>query len=373
MKKTKFDHLKTDAATHAGLVGKQNEDRYAVTSYFVGKNHDIPATFAVLCDGIGGHRAGEVAAEMGVSIITEAVQVGDPSYPLITLRNAISRASRAIFQASQTDHGREGMGSTCACAWVIGNLLYTANLGDSRIYLMRKRHLVQLTTDHTWVQEALDAGMILDVEGENHPNAHVIRRYLGSENDPETDFRLWFFENESDADALENQGFRLEQGDVILLCSDGLTDLVSDEEIRDAIMAFPGEKVPNLLIDIANQRGGHDNTTIILMSFVGRPTSQRKVNRKRRWLVGCLMGLIAISAIAVAVAAGYSWWQGKLDGMEKSLPTEALTIPASFPMPEETVISSPTSEISVTAQPTPSTVPPQPTRTPWPTNTTSDG
>jgi len=373
MKKGKAVHTYIDAVTHAGLAGKQNEDRYAVKSFFVGSKRQTPSTIAVLCDGIGGHRAGEVAAEIGVSIITKNVLAGDPSDPINTLKTAILKANRAIFEASQTNRGREGMGTTCACVWVIGDLLYTANLGDSRIYLMRKGHLVQLSTDHTWVQEAIDAGIILDGEGENHPNAHVIRRYLGSEKDPEPDFRLWFFENEGDADALGNQGFKLERGDLLMVCSDGLTDLVTDEEIRDTLMGSHRGRVPGILIDTANRRGGHDNITVILMSLPGVERKWKETSRKRKFLTGCLIGFILISLLATALVFGYRWWQGELDDMEKPLPTATQTMPVGLPISDKTAVGNPTVENLVTSQPSLSTVSPQPTRTPWPTNTASDG
>ncbi|MEA3327591.1 MAG: protein phosphatase 2C domain-containing protein, partial [Chloroflexota bacterium] len=228
-------HLLIQAASHEGTRGKQNEDRYAVTPFLTGGIEKIPTVLAVVCDGIGGHRAGEVAAEMGVSIITEAITAGDSDQPIETMKQAIICASNAIYKASQADLGRSGMGATCACTWVINDQLYTANLGDSRIYLLRANHLIQLTTDHTWVQEALDAGLISHKDRMDHPNAHVIRRYLGSQKASEPDFRMWVFEEESAEEALSNQGLTLQPGDLLVLCSDGLTDLVSDVEIRKVL------------------------------------------------------------------------------------------------------------------------------------------
>jgi PPM family protein phosphatase len=268
-------HLNIAAASHPGMTGKKNEDRYGVSAFLIrpgdapfGKDR-LPAVLAVVCDGIGGHRAGEVAAQMGVTIITEMVTASceapiedDEVQPQKILEEAIQHANHAIYQASLSDQGRKGMGATCACAWAIDDRLYTANLGDSRIYLLREGHILQLTTDHTWIQEAFDAGIIDETQGEAHPNAHVIRRYLGSPQPPKVDFRLWFYDGEGDAEALDNQGLRLLPGDVVLICSDGLTDLVSDEEIHELIQSTPLAEAPAALIALANARGGHDNSTV---------------------------------------------------------------------------------------------------------------
>ena len=151
-------HLDIAAASHPGLVGKNNEDRYGVSAFMTGAGGKVPALLAVLCDGIGGHRAGEIAAQLGVTTVTEVITASDGLQPLETLENAIQRANHAIFEASLSVQGHRGMGTTCVCAWVIADRLYTSNLGDSRIYLLRGEHILQLTTDHTWLQEAYDAG-----------------------------------------------------------------------------------------------------------------------------------------------------------------------------------------------------------------------
>jgi PPM family protein phosphatase len=358
MIKTEKSHLTISAASHPGMKGKQNEDRYRVTHFVTESKDKTPSTFAVLCDGIGGHRAGEVAAEMGVSIITETIAASNTSQPLKTMTQAIIRASEEIYAASKTDHGRSGMGTTCACVWVIDNRLYTANLGDSRIYLLRDGHFLQLSTDHTWIQEALDAGIISEGEGSNHPNAHVIRRYLGSKKTPEPDFRLWVFDGENDADARSNQGMRLKSGDILMVCSDGLTDLVSDKEIRDVILNYPLPEVPDILIDMANRRGGHDNTTVLLMQT---PPKIIK-GKKRRWVLGCLALLVIASLITTALLLGLRWWGRRMDQPEPK-PSITLTLPAST----QTTLPTSTS----TLQPTEGITPPQPSITPWPTDTLS--
>jgi PPM family protein phosphatase len=359
-------HLEISAASHPGVTGKKNEDRYGVAPFLTGPKGQTPAVLAVLCDGIGGHRAGEVAAQMGVSIITETVAASDASQPVKTLEGAIRRANHAIYEASLSDQGRKGMGATCACAWVIGDRLYTANLGDSRIYLLREGHILQLSTDHTWIQEAFDAGIIDEAQGETHPNAHVIRRYLGSPTPPHPDFRLWFFEGEGDAEALNNQGLPLTPGDIVLVCSDGLTDLVSDEEIRLMIKAKPLNEVPKALINLANTRGGHDNITVVTLSVPVRSVRGIRKPRQWRWLVGCLAVLALLLVLVGAVYFGGRWQAGRAVPTVTASPTITQPPPTQIPIEVQLTLTP-----SATATPTSleGLATPRPTITPWPTHT----
>lgn len=363
-------HLDIAAASHPGMAGKKNEDRYGVSASLTGVKGDIPAVLAVLCDGIGGHRAGEVAAQMGVNLITEEVTASDGSQPLKTLEKAIKRANHAIYQASLSDQGRKGMGATCACAWVIGDRLFTANLGDSRIYLIREGHILQLSTDHTWLQEAFDAGIINEAQGELHPNAHVIRRYLGSPKAPRPDFRLWFFEGEEDAEALDNQGLRLEVGDILLVCSDGLTDLVTDAEILAVVNSNTLAAAPEVLVDLANARGGHDNITVVLMGIPANPVAKVTPQRRRRWLVGCLIGLAVVGLLATAILLGLRWRQQRLDLPAASPPVVTQVLPSQTPStPRLTITLTPPVEPTLTPESGEGISPPYATITPWPTHT----
>ena len=267
MKRTPRAHLNVEAQSHPGMTGKNNEDRYAVASFVIGTTEKTPVLFAVLADGIGGHRAGEVAAELAVNHIMEVVAKSDGHHTNSTLENAVADASDAIAAHSSSDENLKGMGSTCATAWIIGDRLHTASVGDSRIYLIRGGRIQQLTVDHTWIQEAIEKGVLTPEAAREHPNVHVIRRYLGSPVPPEPDFRMKLFNDESDQHAENNQGMQLQPGDAILLCSDGLTDLVWNDEILEMVRAKPNLKeAAGALIDLANSRGGHDNITIILIS-----------------------------------------------------------------------------------------------------------
>jgi len=368
MIETNQPHLEVRALSHPGLSGKQNEDRYKVCSSQVSNKDRTPTTLAVLCDGIGGHRAGEVAAEIGVSIITEAIMAGDPKKSLEVIEKAVASASDAIQQASLSDQMRLGMGATCAIAWVIGNRLYTANLGDSRIYLLRDGNIAQLTTDHTWVQEAVEAGLIDEAERTTHPNAHVIRRYLGAKDNPEPDFRMWYFEGESDSEALQNQGMRLKSGDILLLCSDGLTDLVEDHEIQDVIAKNPLDTAMDELIQISIERGGHDNTTGILMEAPS--TGVFKNPKKRSVILGCLLSLIIASVMVAVIYFAWQWWENRVAG--GGIQSPRITTPS--PSRDDNLLPSetnfPTFSQTNTGDIPTDVVTQQPSITPWPTNTT---
>lgn len=280
-------HLHVAVLSHPGMTGKNNEDRYAVSSYTASKDDARPVVFAVVADGIGGHRAGEVAAELAVNYISQGVAESNARKPLKTLQDAIEDASQAIGAHSADKAEQEGMGSTCACAWVIGNQLYTAHVGDSRMYLMRKGKIKRITKDHTWVQEAMEKGIITPEQVRDHPNVHVIRRYLGSLELPNVDFRMWLDGTETDDEAKANQGFELEPADIILLCSDGLTDLVWDDEILKLIRAKKDLAVAaESLVNTANERGGHDNITVILMEVPKLEKANKKKSGFFDWLVG---------------------------------------------------------------------------------------
>ncbi len=287
MIRTTLAHVHVAALSHAGMSGKNNEDRYAVSSFQLGKDDPRPAVFAVVADGIGGHRAGEVAAELAVNYITMSVAESNAKKPQKILESAIHDASQAIASHSAGNNDEEGMGATCACAWIIENRLYTAYVGDSRIYLLRGKYIQRLTIDHTWVQEAFEKGIITAEQIHDHPNVHVIRRHLGGVKLPQVDFRLRIDDGETDEESINNQGFHLQPGDTLLLCSDGLTDLVWDDEIRNAIRSKKDLKSSaEALVSLANERGGHDNITVVLLAM----PRVEETAAKREGLLGWLLG-----------------------------------------------------------------------------------
>jgi len=282
MIRTDRAHLYLTAQTHAGMTGKNNEDNYAVSAYIVSPMNPLPSVFAIVADGIGGHKAGEVASELAVNMISTAVEKRNGGHPLDVFETSFYQASEFIHQkAMQNPQLYRGMGATAACAWVIGDQLYTAHVGDSRIYLIREHRITQLTRDHTWIQEALETGAIDRAAVKNHPNLHVIRRYLGSNIPPQPDLRLYLAPGEGDQRARANQGLMLGPGDVVLLCTDGLSDLLSDSEIMNMLYGRSLQQASAALVELACQRGGHDNITVILM---GVPWDAKVLNPG--WLAG---------------------------------------------------------------------------------------
>lgn len=162
------------------------------------------------------------------------------------------------------------MGSTVACALVIDSALYIATLGDSRLYLVRDNVIQQLNIDHTWVQEALEVGVINTDEARNHPRRHLIRSYLGSSDPIHPDLRLYMDSEENQEQAKANQGLPLVPGDHILICTDGLTDLVADEEILEILVGEESkDEQLQKMVDLANLRGGHDNITAVVLQAPG--------------------------------------------------------------------------------------------------------
>jgi PPM family protein phosphatase len=301
MIRTDRSHLVVASQSHPGETGKNNEDAFSVTSYVL-EDGKVPSLLAVVADGIGGHQAGEVAARLAVDALVQRVATSSGREPLKVLRAAVIEAGHAIQRAASSSPDQEGMGSTIAVAWEIGGRLYTVSVGDSRIYLLRGEALRRLTTDHTWVQEALDHGIITPEEARNHPHAHVLRRYLGGAQEPQPDFRLRLRADESDSRAQANQGLALRTGDRFLVCSDGLTDLVTDAEIQTILGSqVPAAATPTF-IDLARSRGGHDNITVICALV---PPHQGRRSSAPRLLLTLVLLLFLVTLGSLAL-----WWLG---------------------------------------------------------------
>lgn len=354
------------------MKGKNNEDSHSISAYRLSATDPTPSVLALVCDGIGGHRAGEVASRIAIETINQKVEESDGLQPLVTLREAISLASQRIHQQAEANPEQKGMGSTCVAAWIIGNRLYTASVGDSRLYMIRGDTIRQITTDHTWVQEAIEFGALTPEQARNHPNVHVIRRYLGSAKPVEVDFRLRLDPSETNEQTEANQGMLLKPGDYLILCSDGLTDLVEKEEIYEAIKTKPREQALNYLIDLANKRGGHDNITVVILqapatSSKTTPLPKRPQQRQKkslsRVLIAAVLGAISGLALLTVFALWYIFRPPPVStptpspSVSPAAPTVTVTLTPTIP-PE------PTQTPTVTATATEAA-----TITPWPTNT----
>jgi protein phosphatase len=359
-------HLNVEAHTHPGMTGKNNEDRYAVASFHVSDKDRTPVLFAVLSDGIGGHKGGEVAAELAVNHIMQNIARGDGKFSRNMVEGAVNEASSAIAAQSSTNEDLKGMGATCALVWIIDNKLYTAYVGDSRIYLMRGGRIQQLTTDHSWVQEAIEKGILTPELAREHPNVHVIRRYLGSPVPPEPDFRLNLFDGEGANHSENNQGTQLQPNDVLLLCTDGLTDLVWNDEILEVVRTRPTLKeASRALVDLANARGGHDNITVVL---IGAPADFKSKTEQREkkdfdwfpWVIGAIAALFIVIVLGSILTFGLLRRNGTVTATP-AVPPAPLVTETPSPQPSPTI--TPTQTIA------PDVVMPTVTITPWPTNT----
>jgi PPM family protein phosphatase len=381
-------HLYVSAVTHPGMKGKNNEDRFAVTAFRLSEVDPTPSLLAVIADGVGGHRAGEVAAEIAVDVISQVVSESNAQNPTQTLTDAIGLASQKIYTESGSDPSQHGMSTTCSCAWVIADRLYIASVGDTRIYLIKDHTIQQLTIDHTWVQEAIDNGTLAPEEARQHPNAHVIRRHLGSTQPVVPDLRLRLNSDESDKQSESNQGLRLQPGDRILLCTDGLTDLVEEDKILELLKSNNMEQALYQLIDLANERGGHDNITIISLEVPARRRRTAEGKRKPRLMVVLLslVGIGLLFGLGYLAMSNFIWAQTRatptiLPGPTSELgitsdpfliptlpPTQAPLVPATATLDQATaILPSPTTQLSPLPDASPTPIPA--TYTPWPTST----
>lgn len=224
--------------THVGKVRKQNED----AAWFDEKR----AVFAV-ADGMGGHQAGEVASAMAIDAVKAMVIEHDvPS--IAALREAVLSAHEAILEHAQEHAECAGMGTTLSMMWRRDGYMYIAHVGDSRIYRLRDGVLTQITQDHSLVEELVRSGLITRQEARVHPRRNIITRALGTQG-----------ENTPDLLATDAR-----QGDVWLLCTDGLNAMVEDEDIERALNRNGLEKAADQLLRMALRAGGRDNVTLIL-------------------------------------------------------------------------------------------------------------
>jgi protein phosphatase len=221
--------------TDPGRQRRQNEDSaYARAPLFV------------VADGMGGAQAGEVASHIAVEVFEQGLP--DTGNPEERLAQRVREANRQIHDRSLAEHGREGMGTTITALWLEDSQVSIAHVGDSRAYLFRDGELRRLTQDHTLVDELVRRGKLTEEQAAEHPQRSIITRALGPEKDVDVD----------------TVTYEVRPGDVLLLCSDGLTGMVSEERIAKVLAGAPTlEQAGNQLIDEANAAGGRDNITVV--------------------------------------------------------------------------------------------------------------
>jgi protein phosphatase len=265
-------------------------------------------TLAIVADGIGGHQAGEIAAQLTIDTIIQRLRSYQGGDPLPAIQSAIIEAGRVVSAAAHAQEERSGMGSTVALAMVVGSRLYTAHVGDSRIYILRGGRLQQITTDHTWVQEAIEYDIIAPDEARGHPHAHILRRHIGGDQLPEPDTRMRLKDGESDRQGLSNQGSALRKDDHLLLCSDGLTDLVEDMEIYHGLAGYEPQEGVEFLTQLALDRGGDDNITLVILAAPRSRAIRARQRRRRRLLNTMVAALVMLALIVTGIFAAV--WLG---------------------------------------------------------------
>jgi protein phosphatase len=258
------------ARTDLGLKRELNEDSYLA---------DSNINLYIVADGMGGHAGGNIASKMSVNIIRKRVRAArkagvlfsrdaiDNESPAILkmLEESIKEASAKIFEKSDKQPELAGMGTTVTMMLAHGKRAYVAHVGDSRLYRLRNSKLEQLTEDHSLVNEQVKAGFITSEEAQHSRFRNIITRSVG-------------FESEVTADTLS---LVMQPADIFLLCSDGLTGMVEDDEIQEAVKQARLSQAPARLVDLANRAGGEDNVTVVVMRY-GDGKHDRRASKPRK-------------------------------------------------------------------------------------------
>ena len=262
--------LYSTTVSDVGTVRANNQD-----SSFAGEH------LIAMCDGMGGHAAGEVASSTAVETIAKtAPQSADAA----RLAAAVEAANAAVIEAALNGLGKPGMGCTATCAYIENDTLAIAHVGDSRAYLLHEGTLIRVTRDHSYVEELVDAGEITADEARVHPNRSVITRALGS--DP--------------AMYADHFTLHIEEGDRLILCSDGLSSMIPDSDIENiATQSSTAQICVDNLVDAALAAGGHDNVTVVVVDLVDDGVMREAQRVRRRNIT-----IAAILALVFVLAAG---------------------------------------------------------------------
>ncbi len=244
--------MKSYGLTDRGKVRAENQDSFVIETI-----ETRECLCAVLCDGMGGASAGSIASTLAsktfMNYLVERIMASRAKTPDVKrhMRSAADKANDIVYSYSQFNIDYSGMGTTLVAAAIMGNHVYIVNVGDSRAYSITKKGIEQITKDHSYVQELVDKGIITPDKAKTHPRRNVIMRALGTEGGAECDVFMR----------------KLTRGERILLCSDGLTNLVSDEEIWEAAQQCKSpEGFCKKLIELALEAGAGDNVTVVTLS-----------------------------------------------------------------------------------------------------------
>lgn len=295
---------------HQNKGGRPNmEDR--IDARYMTTAAEMPLLVAMVADGIGGHNCGEVAAELAISTTfyeIENASLDNPAQLPQLLAYALKKANDVVYQEARASLEKKGMGTTATVVAIQQNKLYLANVGDSRAYLVRDGRALQLTQDHTWAREMIHLGRLTPAEAEAHPKGGALIRSIGYSPEIAVDLGLYVNGDEDEQRARQRQGFSLETGDCLLLCSDGLIkdrpgkkdQFVNDEEIAKIISRNDAEKAAQLLVKKALSRKADDNVSAIVLKMPDSNKSGSCMLTAVRALLGLfLIILLALFGFAV--------------------------------------------------------------------------
>ena len=322
--------LRLDVAqlTDVGRKREHNEDNMA---YVIPKDPQVMAkkgALFIVADGMGGHAAGEVASEIAVDTVSNMYYQDDSDEVATSLLRAIKRANALIHQRAAENMLRSGMGTTCVAAVLRGNMAYIANVGDSRAYIVRGGQVKQVSQDHSWVAEQVRAGLLTEDQARTHAQRNVITRCLGTQAEVEIDV---FPEP-------------IEENDALVLCTDGLSGLVTDDEIRRIVnQSGPQESVYHL-VERANENGGPDNITAIVVSV--QEVGAEPPNVRRPAYVGGResgedTGALGLPSASPGTAAPAVFTDGRSSTAPLRYPSGPLVSPDSITAPQPVLQSEP--------------------------------
>ncbi|MEX1071662.1 MAG: protein phosphatase 2C domain-containing protein [Anaerolineales bacterium] len=324
--------FRVSTSSHPGKGGEINEDRFRLQAFSLTEREKGDSLFAILADGIGAQRAGEVAAELAVESISRAVSQSDASQPTGILQAAIIQAGQAIRYRSEKRPEWNGMGSTCLCAWLLSRRLYIASVGNSRLFLLRHKHLQQLN-----VPSHHPRHIAPPVKGRRAKKAETedpLLGYLGSRSPVDVDLRLVLNSNRQEKSTMRNQGLRLQPNDRLLLCSDGVGDVLTSADILDILGNRELANTAEALVDLALEKGSGQNLTALVIAVppAQPPLLARRVNWKRPIVIALLALLLIFFGL-------FAWWLwlGQLGPLGDPTPTAISTltpVATNTPIPE---------------------------------------
>ncbi|HZZ16053.1 MAG TPA: Stp1/IreP family PP2C-type Ser/Thr phosphatase [Candidatus Sulfotelmatobacter sp.] len=236
------------ALSDVGCQRENNEDSYLYWEPADDQEFERKGRLAVIADGMGGHEGGHEASRLAVETVREAYDKGFRDDPQAALVESFAAAHTRILEYAGQHPAFQGMGTTCTALVLIGSHLYFAHVGDSRLYLIRGAHISRLTRDHSYVGRLVESGLVRAEDAEKHPQRHILTAALGAG-------------LEVAADGAE-QGRELQPGDDLLLCTDGLWGVVTEEELEAAVTRDAPAESCAALVKLARERGGPDNITL---------------------------------------------------------------------------------------------------------------